>query len=475
MDRIDWILQIEETGALKSGSFILKNGETSPFYLDLRVLSAHPKLLEETARMLHAMLADAGVEYDVIVGIPYAAVPIATALALHADAPMVCLRKEQKRHGSGGLLVGNVASGARCLVVDDLVTSGLSKREAAGTLEAEQLQVTDIAVVVDRSANATEELADAGYRLHSLVTMEEMVAVLEDAGRLDKEAAERIREFVRRDSNSPTVAGRAPVASDHTTTDAEPAATDTHVLADRIRAAMQEKRSNLILSLDATTQEEFFSVLAETAQSIVMLKTHIDILTDFDHSFLTRLQKSATENRFLILEDRKFADIGNTVRHQFRGGPFTIADWADFVTVHMLSGPAILDGLFDGVDDRGAFLLARMSSRGNLIDDDYTREVIRIGSDRACVAGYIGHGKSAGDLARLRRMIPARQLLLVPGVKMDSGGDGLGQQYLSVEDACGGGADLIIVGRGVYEDSNPAAAAERYRRAAWDNYAKGGT
>jgi orotidine 5'-phosphate decarboxylase subfamily 1 len=138
----------------------------------------------------------------------------------------------------------------------------------------------------------------------------------------------------------------------------------------------------------------------------------------------------------------------------------------------MIAGEAILDGLFGDLDvPRSGFLLARMSAKGNLISETYTRQVLEIGKRRKdCVSGYIGHGADVEDIKRFRNKIPQDQLLLMPGVNLDTTGDGLGQQYLTVEKAIAGGADAIIVGRGIVASTNPGAEAKRYREAAWNAF-----
>ncbi|MCK4312908.1 MAG: orotidine-5'-phosphate decarboxylase, partial [Candidatus Cloacimonetes bacterium] len=241
----------------------------------------------------------------------------------------------------------------------------------------------------------------------------------------------------------------------------------------KLMSKIIKKKSNLVLSLDVTDQKEFFKILDEVGPEIVMLKTHVDILDDFDENFVPKLKKYAEKYDFIIFEDRKFADIGNTVRKQFRSGVYKISDWAEFVTVHMVAGEGILKGLFDGVEGRSSFVLARMSSKGNLINETYSRKCFEFARKYPdVVSGFIGHGKDVEDIRRFKAKFPAGMLLLMPGVKLQKGSDAMGQQYITVEEAVQGGADCIIVGRGIYGKENPGKEAKIYREKAWKEYEK---
>ena len=77
----------------------------------------------------------------------------------------------------------------------------------------------------------------------------------------------------------------------------------------------------------------------------------------------------AEKHNFLLMEDRKFADIGNTCTLQLGGGAHRIADWADMVTVHALPGPSILKSL----TSVGVVLVAEMSSEGSLTTTEYAQ------------------------------------------------------------------------------------------------------
>lgn len=135
-------------------------------------------------------------------------------------------------------------------------------------------------------------------------------------------------------------------------------------IAKQLFTIMATKKSNLCLSVDLTSSTKILDLLEKVGEHVCLVKTHIDIIEDFTDDFVKQLKKLADRFNFLILEDRKFADIGNTVSLQYLKGLYKIGEWADCVTAHSLPGEGILkalNGSMNGVG-RGVFLLAEMSS-----------------------------------------------------------------------------------------------------------------
>lgn len=456
MNKREFIIRMFEEGILQFGSFTLKSGLTSPFYLNLRQLISYPDMVQGISRLLSEALPPA-LQYQRIAGVPYTGIPLASSLSVHNNIPLIIPRKEEKAYGSKDSILGAFNAGDSCLIVEDLVTSGESLLETRDKLQESGLHCTAAVVLVDRRAVRDDFAKHHNLPLYAITNIDEITQILLEKGLLSDEQAKQIQMFLM-NSAIGKPADRVAVHN-----------ASTRKLLD----TMQRKKSNLVLSLDVDTGTEFFSILEQCGPQIAMLKTHVDILQDFSEQFIQRLLEAAMRLDFVIFEDRKFADIGNTVRMQYRGGIYKIAEWSEFVTVHAIAGEAILNGLFDGTENRSSFLLARMSAKNNLITENYTRKVLEMGKKyQHYVSGFIGHGKDEQEIRLLKNKIAPGQLLLMPGVQMHNTGDGLGQQYISPEIAIRGGADMIIVGRGITHAVNPGEAAEQYRSAAWNEYQK---
>ena len=180
-------------GCVQFGEFTLKSGKQSPIYIDLRRLIADPNALALAAEAFLPILA--GLQFDHLAALPYAALPIATAISLRGGWPMIYPRKEAKAYGTKAQIEGVFRPGERAVVIDDLITTGGSKLEGIQKLTAAGLHVSDIVVLIDRSGGV-DFMAQHGYRLHAVFTLPELLDDWEAAGRVDGEKIARVRDFL---------------------------------------------------------------------------------------------------------------------------------------------------------------------------------------------------------------------------------------------------------------------------------------
>ncbi len=194
-------LALADIGAVQFGEFTLASGKKSPIYVDLRLLASHPLILRQVThayadllrRTLNVGPQQMGVR---LAAIPYAALPIGTAVALDLGLPLIYPRKEAKAYGTARQIEGEFEPGDRAIVLDDLITTGGSKLAAIEPLEAAGLDVQDVVVLIDREEGGREELEAAGYQLHAVLRLGEMLAVLHAAGRISAEQRDEVAAFL---------------------------------------------------------------------------------------------------------------------------------------------------------------------------------------------------------------------------------------------------------------------------------------
>jgi uridine monophosphate synthetase len=188
------ILKLHEVGCVQFGNFTLASGKQSPFYIDLRRVTSDALLLKLVARAYADLLRP--LSFDHIAGVPYAALPIGTAVALITHSSLIYPRKEAKAHGAGKTIEGVFSAGDRVVVIEDLVTSGGSVLKAIETLESAGLKVSDVAVLIDREQGGDKNLAEQGYRLHAVLQLSEILNTLGEIGRISAEQVATVRKYL---------------------------------------------------------------------------------------------------------------------------------------------------------------------------------------------------------------------------------------------------------------------------------------
>lgn len=189
------ITGLADLEAVKFGDFTLASGMQSPLYVDLRLLVSRPALLQLAAQFYGEVLAQ--IDCDRIAGVPYAALPIGTAVAIETDIPMIYPRKESKTYGLGKDIEGTWHAGERVVIIEDLFTTAGSVIKTTARLREVGMVIEDAVVLIDREQGGKDNLAAIGVNGHSVLTITEVMDVLVEAGRLDKEKRQEVLAFLR--------------------------------------------------------------------------------------------------------------------------------------------------------------------------------------------------------------------------------------------------------------------------------------
>lgn len=246
------IKNLIDTECIKLGNFTLKNGEISKYYFDMKYLISNPNLLCEVGDKLYKMLND----FDIICGIPYGALPIATYISTKYNKPLIYIRDIKKNYGTQQLIEGKYNKNDRCVIIDDVITSGNSLENEIQKLK-DKVNIVDIAVIINRQQNP-----QCSMKFKSLLYKNDIIRYL-------------------------------------------------------LNSISKKKNSKLIFSADIPDYIKIVDILNNIGEYIVACKIHCDIINNIEE-FKPILIELSIKFNFLIMEDRKFNDISYIVNMQYK-------------------------------------------------------------------------------------------------------------------------------------------------------------
>ena len=168
-------LALYRIGAVQFGEFTLKSGQTSRIYLNLRKIISYPELLRHIAEAMWQLCQSH--PFNLVCGVPYTALPIATCLSLDHNLPMVMRRKETKDYGTKQRIEGHFKPEDTALVIEDVITTGGSILETTADLNNENIRVTDVVALIDREQGGVNNLK-THYRVHTVLSLTELLNTL---------------------------------------------------------------------------------------------------------------------------------------------------------------------------------------------------------------------------------------------------------------------------------------------------------
>jgi orotate phosphoribosyltransferase len=191
---------LNKIGSLQFGTFKLTSGKMSPYYIDLRIIPSFPDVFQKVCSFYTNFIKEKiGVEkFNRVAGIPVAGIPFASLIAYNLRKPFLYVRKGVRLHGRQRRIEGVLNPGDYVLLIDDLITTGLSLRRAAKAITAEGGIVKDVVVLLDRQEGGGEKLEKSGIRLHALLNISEVARMLYEIGAIDDEQLKTIQKQIKK-------------------------------------------------------------------------------------------------------------------------------------------------------------------------------------------------------------------------------------------------------------------------------------
>ncbi|MFT5812523.1 MAG: orotate phosphoribosyltransferase [Psychroserpens sp.] len=176
---------------LRFGEFTLKSGRTSPYFFNAGLFNTG-RDLARLGRFYATALQDSKIDYNLLFGPAYKGIPIATTTAValadsyDIDMPYCFNRKEAKKHGEGGSLVGSALEG-KVMLIDDVITAGTAIRESMEIIQAHGAELSGVLIALDRQEKGQAELSaiqeverDFNTKVISIVTLANLISYLEE-------------------------------------------------------------------------------------------------------------------------------------------------------------------------------------------------------------------------------------------------------------------------------------------------------
>jgi orotate phosphoribosyltransferase len=292
------IQQLIQTNSIKLGNFTLKSGQISKYYYDMKNIISYPSLLSSIGELLYNNIINSGIKFDMICALPLGGLPICSYISFKYNIPMIVLRDNTKQYGTKSQIDGTII-GEKCLIIDDVITSGLSINNAIIALK-DKLNVVGTAVIFDRQQNPDLSI---------------------------------------------------PIIS---------AINKTEVTRYNLNRIINTKKSKICFAADCFDNiNSFSSLIVSIAPYISICKIHWDIIknklcNDTQQIKIVKnfLINTSLEYDFLLMEDRKFIDITSVVKQQYT----EFSNWIDLITTHSLVSSQTIQSL------SGVVIVANMSN-----------------------------------------------------------------------------------------------------------------
>lgn len=441
---------IEECCVLKYGKYVLKSGEKSEYYIDLKSLVSYPSVVYRimsniSIRLIEDIEKKDGKKIDksgyILCGVPTGGVFFASVLSIISGIPMIMIRDKKKIYGTKKQIEGNYQN-KKLILVEDVITTGTSILEYLDIINNHEIEICNIVGILDRQKGGLQNIESSFLEKRlthpNCFTYLNVSELLEEKEKLQSQHNQE--KPIKDNINSKISLRNNEINCE--------LVSSVNQWTEKLKKTI-ERKTNICLALDIPEWNRFFDILERISSRICMVKIHLDIMENTLPKNIKRLRNLAESKDFMIWEDRKFCDIGNTNRLQLER--LLEMKLIDFVSVNPSGGSKSIEPFFDRI---GIFVLAEMSSENNLINMEYTSRCLElVNKNNTKISGIINQTIK-------KKKINRNVLSLTPGISIYSKNDGIGQKYRTTQQL-ENTPDILVVGRAIYNNSIPEKVVDK--------------
>jgi len=190
------LLEVKAVFLRPDDMFTWASGIKSPIYCDNRITLSHPQIRNLIKDSFVKMIQTKFPAVEYVAGVATAGIPHAALIADALNLPLVYVRASNKDHGRENLIEGDLAKGAKVVVIEDLISTGTSVINAIHSLQAASADVLGLLAIFDyRLAKSIKNFAALDLPYYTLSGYDELIEVALDKGYIEEKDVEFLKNW----------------------------------------------------------------------------------------------------------------------------------------------------------------------------------------------------------------------------------------------------------------------------------------
>ncbi|ELT91051.1 hypothetical protein CAPTEDRAFT_174437 [Capitella teleta] len=191
------VLKLFDVKGLKFGRFVMRTGEVTPIYIDMRVIWTYPELVVSVCEHIWDLFERKNISCDLLCGLPYQGIPIASYLSTKYNVPMLLKRKRPKDYGTKQFFEGHYRADQKVVIVDDVLMTGGTIVEDIPVFRDEGLSVEASVIFFDRQQGGMERIKHIhGVDTHCVLSLSDALQFLLEAGKISQETVDATHQYL---------------------------------------------------------------------------------------------------------------------------------------------------------------------------------------------------------------------------------------------------------------------------------------